>query len=224
MSKKEELQKLFKDVFVPQDPKKEYWGQQLKEFKCSFAKNCKINGEETKRTCGPGDENSNVLIIGEAPSSSGIIAEKISIPFSKIKENPKSPQYKIRDFVKKNFNNKVPYFTDYIKCGVVNQKRDRSKLKHRAGNCLDKFLIDEIAIIYPDTIIVCKSSVHKFLKENKVRIENAIGKIRNPKKISVIYLWHYSFSYNKEFKKNPVVKWTEQLEKKNKQFFLFESL
>lgn len=224
MSKNEELKDLFSDVFVVnQEINKDYWGRDIDKFCCNCIDSCGYNRNETKRTCGIGDEKSSVLIIGEAPSSSGD-GEKTSIPFSNLPIKGKSPQYKIRDFIVEKYNGLVPFFTDFIKCGLINQN-DKTPLKNRKVNCVSKFLLHEIAIIYPDQIITCHSSVHKYLRKNKKQIEELLNLTlqcykKNKKTISVIYLWHYT-AYGKGFRQNPFKKWNEQLKTKNQEFKFF---
>lgn len=222
MSKNEELKDLFRDVFVVnQEINKDYWGSDIDKFCCNCIDSCGYNRNETKRTCGIGDEKSSVLIIGEAPSSSGD-GEKTSIPFSNLPIKGKSPQYKIRDFIVEKYNGLVPFFTDSIKCGVVTQNEKKLILDKRKDNCYRKFLLYEIKITYPDVIVIIDQSIFGKFKSSKDKIQNdllGIGFI--PKRIQIINLYHYS--YIKRYCQGKFDEiWNEQFNEPERTIYLFD--
>lgn len=123
---------------------KEYWGQ-LCNFKCINGGDqgvCKTESLEVKRTCAPGEEKSKVLIIGETPSSGKgtkkRVGAKTSMLFSNITDDNDSPQYLLKEFILKQYGS-IPFFTEFVKCGVLSQKNDKHKLEVRKNHALIDF-------------------------------------------------------------------------------------
>lgn len=129
-----------------------------------------------------GDPDSDVLVLGEAPSTSDLKNDKGKQPVPCIKPcldgtsyihahlpgstsamAPKGNQYAFIDFIHNECLSPGkkpgpwPYFTDVMKCGL-NPKPQRSKgtiiHKLRASYCVDHLLVDQIHIIQP-RVIAC---------------------------------------------------------------------
>lgn len=196
MGKKEELQKLFENTFIV-DLKENngYWGK-LCVFKCTNGGEqgvCKTESLEVKRTCAPGEEKSKVLILGEAPSSGKgtkkRVGAKTSMLFSNITDDNQSPQYLLREVILKQYGS-IPFFTDYVKCGVLSQKNDKHKLDVRKEPCFNKFLLEEIKIIQPEVILCCEINVFWFLVK---KIKKLINLLNN---FELIHIYHYTTNQN----------------------------
>ncbi len=159
------------------------------DFHCSNCNQCNVDvSSEPIYTPFIGDENTKIMIIGEAPSRSGENGGEgpyIGGEFKKLQYSGKSPITEVREFVKENYGGTIPYFTDMIKCGVAKQNGKEEKLKLRAEKCFEKFLRKEIKIIDPDIIFCAKTNVY-----DKIINMCQIGKIDGGKRI--IKLLHYS--------------------------------
>ncbi len=161
----------------------------IADFHCSNCNQCNVDVSfEPIYTPFIGDENTKIMIIGEAPSRSGENGgggPYIGGEFKKLQYSGKSPITEVREFVKENYGGTIPYFSDMIKCGVAKQNGKEAKLKLRTEKCIDKFLQEEIKIIEPN-IIFCTG---KFVYDNifnKQQAGNIDGGVR------IIKLVHYS--------------------------------
>jgi len=179
-----------------------------------LCENC-MDGRECnrKQECAPcytpyiGDPDTKVIVIGEAPSSSGpdVVGAFCGGRFGDIetilgiKSLNKSPIHWIRDFVKERYGS-VPYFTDFVKCGVRNQK-DRERLEKRFDKCYETFLLKEIKIVNPDIILVMKKSWR-----NK-----PIGRKLVNVGLPVKFLTHWSPLYGKCERDQMFAKWEAEI-------------
>lgn len=178
-----------------------------KTFKCKNKENCKF--DELKECClSPqfGKKNSKIMIVAEAPSVKG--KTKVGPQLGGMFENvSKTELVNLLKFVKKKFKT-VPYFTDYIKCGIKAQNHsEKDKLLRRQKACFSEFLIKEIESIKPTTILVCKPQAFNFLiqKPQLNKVINAIGK-----NFKMIQIHHYSWpkQSGKSYKElNRIWKW-----------------
>ena len=161
----------------------------ITDFHCSNCTQCRVDiNSEPIYTPYTGDENTKIMIIGEAPSRSGINegpGPHIGGDFNELKDSGKSPITEVREFVKENYSGTVPYCTDMIKCGVAKQNGKNAKLSLRAENCIEKFLRKEIKIIEPDIIFCTVFSVYDYIIKM-----HQIGKIDGG--VRIIKLIHYS--------------------------------
>jgi uracil-DNA glycosylase family 4 len=154
------------------------------DFTCPFIQECEVlKGKEPIYTSYFGEEKSKVMIVAEAPSSSGGIGIFISKNFNEIITNSKSPLYLIKKFVKEQYN-EIPYFTDLIKCGVAKQK-EKKILRKRAEICIKKYLVEEIKIIQPELIICVGSLAYEYILNSQKE------SIISPN-IKVVKIIHYS--------------------------------
>jgi uracil-DNA glycosylase len=181
------LAKIFKDNFVPVANNKDYWKNGECSFFCENSKSCKVRvGNTPIYTSWPGDINTKIMVIGEAPSGSGNNNGGMISGFLKTaKESKKSPLYIVKNFCQKNYG-QIPYFTDYCKCGVEKQI-SKEDLKLRFNNCFKKFLTKEIKAVKPEIIFVLGNSAYYQLMENF----GVIKKVCNGN-IKIKKLLHYS--------------------------------
>jgi len=210
MSKREEIIKLFNDKLFSNklDPgeflkKRKLNGKKARLFECKDADGCGVDPQKHPIwTPALGDENTAVMVVGEAPSATGGLGVHIGGLFEQWEDDPKSPVTDLRDWVKDNFGGKVPYFTDLAKCGVANQ-RYKGELKPRIRKCMEHFLIQEIILIKPETILCMGKTAYDSLleseKENRIKVDN------------IVWLTHYarvaSWPLNIEDKKNIIWEW-----------------
>ena len=159
------------------------------DFHCSNCNQCSVDiKSEPIYTPFIGDENTKIMIIGEAPSRSGInggSGPHIGGDFKSLEDSGKSPITEVREFVKENYGGTIPYFTDMIKCGIAKQNEKREKLSIRAEKCIEKFLREEIKIIDPDIIFCTGNFVYDYIF-NKQQAGKIDGGVR------IIKLVHYS--------------------------------
>ena len=176
------LEKLYDAIFVFNDITKR---NKANKFCCvnKVYGKCNVESIEPIYSLYVGEEGSNILIVGEAPSGVEGDGPIIGGNFSDIPENNLSPIHKLRDFVKDNFGGKIPYFTDLIKCGVVKQENKEDKLPLRETRCFEYILKREIEIINPEYIFCVGERSYKILIEKA----NVIGFDRNKIKL----LTHY---------------------------------
>jgi len=185
----EELEAHFRKYFADSNSCK-YWGDKVNYFICNhyINKKCKIDINNDPIFTGyPSKKDTDIMVIGEAPSRKGGKGIHISPFINEIKEERGSALYAIRDFCRENYRT-IPYFTDLCKCGVLNQKEKKIKLAKRYENCFNAHLINEIEIIKPSVIITLGNNVYKKICEKKDYIKEKIGK----KEIKIIQLMHYS--------------------------------
>ncbi len=149
MSKNQEIVNLFSKDFTTTDFRKR---GRADKFVCPLESVCKVSQEkEPIWTAGFGDEETNVMIVAEAPSSKGGLGPNIT---GQVKEwvNEESVNALFR-FVKSYFNT-VPYFTDLMKCGVAKQtKQEKQIFKTRISQCLKHYLVEKIKIIKPEFVL-----------------------------------------------------------------------
>lgn len=155
-------------------------------FKCDCKKNCNVDlTKEAAYTGIIGDENTDVMIVAESPSTrSGKGCYTAGNIDELMKGNDKNLISLIEFIKNKVSNNYNPYFTDTIKCGLE-KTREKEKLNNRLSICSEKFLRKEIDIIQP-RLIVCLGA-HSY---------NLLSKLKQEKKIrqniDLIKLHHYS--------------------------------
>ena len=180
MNKIEEIVDLFRGAF---DVKNFMLRTELPCFKCPNINICNVQPEkEPIYTPMPGDDNTSIMIIAEAPSGNGGTGPKVGGFFGDVKEH-KSPLFILKRFIIDTFG-EIPYFTDLIKCGVAKQ-RDKDVLNTREPHCIDMFLIKEIKIMKPRHIFCigwrAQNALDKLQKKNL--IDNTIR---------IVNLMHYS--------------------------------
>jgi hypothetical protein len=185
--KNEQIKELFKKDFAIGE-----WGENgerkvAREFTCSCQDSCKVEKDSPKHSSWLGDEDTKIMLVGEAPSNQGKGKCYFSGNFSKyIIDNPKgNKNFRILyDFFSNNDEGNsrpVPYFTDLMKCGVPKQKDKKGLSKQRITNCTAKFLKKEIEIIKPEKVYCIGKTAY-----------NEVKKLGLEKNIEIIYLLHYS--------------------------------
>ena len=181
MTKNERISKLFSKNFKDDDIFKI---GPAKAFSCIHEKECDVNKKEepiwSAAIC---DENTNIMIVGEAPSNTGGPGPHLGGLFKDWEANKKSHFDAQRKFVKKYYHT-IPYFTDLVKCGVAKQS-NKKKLNKRIERCSDYLLVKEIQIIRPKFILCAGGVSHSILKKRQK--ENKIDS-----SIKLVPLMHYS--------------------------------
>lgn len=200
MTKNERIFKLFSSNFECDDFRK---NGPAKGFSCRYEKECNVNkNDQPIWSAAVGDENTSVMIVGEAPSKTGGLGPHIGGLFANWKADKRSPVDLQRTFVQKYYHT-TPYFTDLAKCGVARQ-RDKKALNRRKERCTEYLLVKEIQIIEPK-IILCSGRISysvltEYQKENKI-----------DRSIQLVHLMHYSrqagLPLNVEDKLEIVWKW-----------------
>jgi uracil-DNA glycosylase len=176
-------------------------------FTCPKQSQCRVDQKkEAIWSPGIGDEGTQVMIVAEAPSKKGGLGPHISGLIGAFSQ-AEAVNGLLR-FAKKYFNT-VPYFTDLMKCGVREQtKQAKHVFRDRTLNCVEHFLLKEIEIIKPHTILCVGASSFAAIKQCK-----ETGQIN--KDIEIIKLIHYGRQANlpltKEDKENII--WPLQLRK-----------
>jgi uracil-DNA glycosylase len=133
-----------------------------------------------------GDENTDVMIVAEAPSSAGGPGLHVGGLLSECPKDAKSPLYKLRDFVKENYKT-TPYFTNLVKCGVARQERRvKYKLETRVNKCVEALLLEEIRIMQPKIILCVGRLPYDYLKKHQSE------RVPKAKRIKLRQLTHYS--------------------------------
>jgi len=212
MSKRKEIIKLFNDRLFSGllDDRDFLKGPYLlkerkaKLFKCQHQVECKVDPQKHPIwTPALGDENTTVMVVGEAPSATGGLGVHIGGLFEQWKSDSKSPVTDLRDWVKDNCGGKVPYFTDLAKCGVAKQK-NKAGLTSRIKKCRERFLIEEIRILNPKWIFCIGNTAYKCMSK-------LITRERLSSQISLRKLMHYSrlasLPLTIEDKRNLIWKW-----------------
>lgn len=180
-------------------------------FCCEHRVACGVRDDDPIYTGLHGDCGSEILVVGEAPSTSDLKNDinKKKLFFNcicplgnqykhahfggytrDIQQNNKSDLFNFIDFINNSCLNKdkdiFPYFTDVVKCGVkgsgVNKKR---LLALRANRCSQHILVSEIKIIKPK-IIAC---VGKFAYGIVLKLQTSKAINKN---IQVLFFTHYS--------------------------------
>jgi uracil-DNA glycosylase len=142
-------------------------GHWRRGFCCPNRKECEVD-ERKQPIWTPrfGDENTDVMIVAEAPSNAGGPGLHVGGLLSECTEDAKSPLYKLRDFVKHEDNYRtIPYFTDLVKCGAASQEReDKRILERRAKKCVEALLLREIRIMKPRIILCVGALPYRYRK------------------------------------------------------------
>jgi len=160
--------------------------ESIATFKCDCQSKCQVNlSKEASYTPLLGDEGSKYMIVAESPSTSqgkGCFLggrSQNTVP-TKRNDNIKS----FLEYVRGINDGKYPYFTDIVKCGLE-QTQSKGKLTFRKRNCIEKYLIKEIQIVNPQTIICLGSFAYNeimtLIKNNKIDAS-----------IKVVQIMHYS--------------------------------
>ncbi len=130
-----------------------------------------------------GDEKSEIMVIAEAPSNKEGAGLYKGGLFLNVGQNPKSPLYKVRDFVRHNFQT-IPYCTNIVKCGVENQSH-KEKFELRMEACVKHILLKEITSLNPKKIFCLGRTA--FDRVETLQKKNLIDKM-----ISIRFLTHYA--------------------------------
>jgi len=187
MTRQEEIDRLFRKYFETDNLLKR---GTPKTFHCCDEVKCSVNQhEEPIWTPYIGDVDTDIMIVAEAPSITGhkgphIAGQDMGVSFLLDKNKRDEGLNALKEFVQESIDKKfhrLPYFTDLIKCGVVNQGREeKGKLKKRLPYCTKRFLLKEINIINPRIIICVGNMANDFMEKN------------NENNIKIIKLIHYS--------------------------------
>lgn len=209
---KQELFELFKEPFGLASYNDLLIHGPARMFECCYEDECSVKqNKEPIWTPNIGDDDTDIMIVAEAPSGTGGFGPHIGGHFGDNSSTNKKDEglYAIREFVKDFIdkeNKRIPYFTDLIKCGVGRQNREEKRILRgkRLQNCPKRFLLKEIGIIRPSKIVCVGNMARDFLKECQQN-----GEIK--KNIKLIPLMHYSslasLNLSSEDKKNIIWKW-----------------
>lgn len=181
--KHEQLLQLYNEKMfnskVPIQPVSSAINNPVSCFCCKNYELCQVGSSDPIYTGLLGDCDSDILVVGEAPSGSDLKNDTAKTPIEiectshdavsfqhahwcgYTKDIPKkgfSRLYDFIDFIRYSClesNNRYPYFTDVIKCGLSRQNTNEKRLLGpRAKICADHILLQEIQIINP-RIIAC---------------------------------------------------------------------
>jgi uracil-DNA glycosylase len=157
-------------------------------FTCEKQSECKVNQKkEPIWSSGLGTESTEVMIVAEAPSKKGGLGANIT---GLVADWPNEEVVQALFRFVKEYYNTVPYFADLMKCGVYAQTKQAKKVfSIRKINCIEHFLIKEIAIVKPKTILCLGSVSYKALEDCK-----KLGQIKND--IKLVKLIHYGKQAN----------------------------
>lgn len=152
-------------------------------FSCKFSEACGVDPKKHPIWSPAfGSKDTNVMVIGEAPSATEGSGANVGGRFEEWEDNTKSRVVQFRNWVYDEFKS-FPYYTDFVKCGLNRQIReDKKVLTSRRSNCFNNFLKHEIEIMDPEYILVLGTLFKDFL--DKV--------IDNRFKPRIKYLMHYS--------------------------------
>lgn len=143
---------------------------------------CLFNEKTDARYCGGTGSDYRVMFICESPSTSG----GTGIFNNEANFNATGADKLFNEY-KQKYSLQNCYTTDFVKCGVPNEKPTKEKIK----NC-SEYLMKEIEIINPKVIIAVGKIAFDLLTEH----------IHT--KIPIIFMHHYSYIYrwcrNKEDK------------------------
>jgi uracil-DNA glycosylase len=133
-------------------------------FACEHKDDCKVvRSKHPIWTPALGDENTAVMIVGEAPGAIEGPGVHFSGLFADWEYNPRSPGVQLRNWVKDNYGT-VPYFTDLAKCGLAKQQ-DKGLLKIRIPKCVEYLLQREIELLAPKTILCVGNRAYYFIRK-----------------------------------------------------------
>jgi len=189
MDKKSRIRELFlnfecKDVeFFKYDKTHNKFDSRV-QFKCEYEGkgHCEINRKkEPIWSPAFGHEDAKVMLVGEAPSTSGGVGPHLGGLFKEW------DPWEFRDFFARELRY-MPYFTDLVKCGPENAK-NKAVISRRAEYCGKKFLIEEIKIINPDIIYCVGRESYIWLRD--YRDEHGLVK-EDGKRIRLQQIIHYS--------------------------------
>jgi uracil-DNA glycosylase len=189
MDKKSQIRKLFsnfecKDVeFFEYDKMHSRFDKRVR-FRCEYEGkgHCQVNRRrEPIWSPALGDEDAKVMLVGEAPSTSGGVGPHLGGFF--MDWDP----WEFRDFFARELGD-MPYFTDLVKCGPENAK-NKATIRRRVKYCGERFLIEEIKIINPDVIYCVGRESYIWLRDH--REEHGLVK-KNGKRIELRQIIHYS--------------------------------
>jgi len=158
---------------------------ETEDFSCPQKKRGWCHVRENEEASFPpflGDENTDVMVVAQSPSTSKGVGHHAIQLFSEVTASKGSRIDKLRDFIKEHYNT-VPHFTDLAKCGVVG--RDEATLSERIDICTERFLFDEMDILKPKTVICVGNRSQEFFK--KLRKDQFHGL---PDQL--VFLTHYS--------------------------------
>ena len=183
MSKTDQLISLFKADFITRDF---HTKGKATDFICPLMDKCVVNkAEEPIWSPALGDEGTTIMIVGEAPSrrKKGGAGPHIGGQFEDWTKG--EAVHSLLRFVKSHFST-VPHFTDVMKCGVVSQTIAHKKavFEIRTRNCVDRFLLKEIEIVNPETILCLGKT--SFIALMKAQEDGAIKR-----SIRLVNLIHY---------------------------------
>jgi|GEM_PF-2803843 len=183
MSKTDKLISLFTTEFITDDFLSK---GKAKDFRCPLIDKCAVNkAEEPIWSPALGDESTTIMIVGEAPSrrKKGGAGPHIGGQFKDWTDG--EAVHSLLRFVKSHFGT-IPYFTDVMKCGVASQTRAHKNavFEIRSRNCVKRFLLKEIEIIDPETILCLGKT--SFIALKKAQESGAIKA-----SIRLINLIHY---------------------------------
>lgn len=192
LTKKQKIEKLFKKSFICDDFFK--FNTEIHRFSCCNEKDCALvkdqdSYKEPIWSPAFGSENATVMLVAEAPSTTGGIGPHLGGLFECWKD--KKPEKKLKGVLEfRDFFSGVlgftPYFTDLVKCGPPNTG-NKTLIIQRAKKCVGLFLMEEIKIIKPKYIYCIGKLSYTFLLAQN----NEIKKI-NDNFIGLVPLIHYS--------------------------------
>jgi len=177
----------FNDISVNQNVNSENFHCEC----CDIKNPCIVRSDmDPINTCYIGDEESDILLVGEAPSAEEGLGPIISGRFDEIKPSDNSPIYKVRDFIKEYYK-MTPYFTDLIKCGFPKQEK-KDGLNQRKKNCFPYLLLQEIKYIKPRYIFCVGVTANNTItsKYNKKLILDIVPNVK------IVKLIHYCGTAN----------------------------
>jgi uracil-DNA glycosylase len=158
-------------------------------FSCPYLEECKVDiRKEPSWTPALGDDSTKIMVVAEAPSAKGGPGPHIG-GYVKDWTNEESVNALFR-FIGNCFHT-VPHFTDLMKCGLRRQTKEKKgeMFKSRIRNCIEQFLLKEISIINPESILcVGKTSFDALEREQEE------GRIN--RSIKLFYLIHYGKQAN----------------------------
>jgi len=180
-------------------------------FCCENAIDCEVKIDEPIYTGYLGDCASDIMVIGEAPSSGAFQDDVAKVVMGIECQCEKGASFRhahlggysrnilpgknsprpLLEYVKDHCGNgKWPYFTDLIKCGVLKQHGNKKGiLDKRQKYCPQHILIDEIKTIMPKMIICCHWRAHREVVKIMPGLRKA-GLLKGP--VKVVRIYHYS--------------------------------
>lgn len=156
-------------------------------FKCEHQSECEVDiKNEPIWMPAFGDNGTKVMIVAEAPSSTGGKGPHIGGYIKDWEKENETTVNSLFRYVRK-FYNTIPYFTDLMKCGISRQSTEKKNkvFNKRTKYCADKFLIKEIEIITPE-VILCVGK----------RAFDALNNYKDKYNYELIQLIHYGRQAN----------------------------